>query len=224
MKYQEANRYVVHSLLDDQSHGVIIELLEFMLVRDQSWRPSVTMLLRRLDTVLNTANLPPYSRGPAQPHDIAALPSPVDRYLGVSMFGEIGEWHSDIIRLTGRHVLTSMSSACDPWILSKHYISMIVLLRGHQVTSDIGALRTATARANIELIEINIGSSGIDGDGIRDEHLSVLKNTRRSACVGLTCQPAYKRELVTLILKILKGECGYEHYGGLLELWRRLKT
>lgn len=149
--------------------------------------------------------------------------SPVERYPGISMFGEIGDWHSDMIRLTGRHLLTSLNAARDPWILAKHNISIVVMVSGGVVTSDTGAIRAATARANIELLEINVGSSDNE-NGVQDEHIRVLLNSDRYTCMGLTCEPAYKRQLVTIMQKILEGEHGYEYYEGILDLWRRLKT
>lgn len=181
------------------------------------------MVLRRLDAILNTESLPLYRRIPSQVQPEEAMLSPVERYSGISMFGEIGEWHSDIIQLTGKHLLTSLSVARDPWVLSKHNISIVVLVGGGIVTSDAGAIRAATARANIELLEINVGSSDNE-DGVQDEHIRELRKSDRNSCMGLTCEPEYRHQLVNVMEKILEGEHGYEYYEGILDLWRRLKT
>eukprot|EP00803_Ostreobium_quekettii_P011561 evm.model.scf_130EXC.3 EVM.evm.TU.scf_130EXC.3 scf_130EXC:70133-76671(-) len=225
-------------LLDDaRSSEIVLDLLKFMLVRDQSWRPSLTMVERRLDHLLISGSLPVYSRPLSRgPEGEEPAPAGIKQMPGMQLFGDVGELPLDFVKMTDQHVVTSITMVRDPWSLTENNITMVVLVRGGPPNAVTVEIRGAAARAQVELLEVDLlmglmesdpsealckkGESGHEILG-RGQINAVLE--RRSAKVALAAEVGYEKPLLELVAAIVKEEEGIGEFEAHLWMWRRLK-
>lgn len=223
-------------LLDDtKSLEIVLDLLKFMLVRDQSWRPSLSMVERRLDSLMASGSLPQYLRPFSKGSEEDSPPATVEQFPGIQLFGDMGELPLDIITITSHHVLARVSMVRDPWVLVENNITMIVLVRGGPPNAVTSAVRGAAARAQIELMEMDLlmglmESDPLDADQrVQTEQQMVGKDhtnavlERRSARVALAAEAGYEKPLLQLATAIVKEEECVGEFEAHLWIWRRLK-
>ncbi|CAD7701306.1 unnamed protein product [Ostreobium quekettii] len=152
------------SLLPAGCRRQVLQLLDFMLVREQRCRPTAASVVARVEALLADGSLPPFSPCPDGPLPDEDAPEGDTPNLSLP---RLDGWrlNNQPTRLAWDSLLVSLACARDPWALRSAGVSRLVLAaRGR--TWDAREVLMACARAGVECVVVDAGE--YDGIGAWD--------------------------------------------------------
>lgn len=181
------------------------------------------MLSRKLETVMNSDRLGPYTLPRKQRPSSPVNKRTVERSSGIDWMGSVQLPTADKAIAFSKSVqIASIECLLNPWFLSDKGISLVVCVTGHhhRELDSILRLHSTASRASIELLEICLEEHG----SIEQGHLDIIitKLLTRKAC--FTCESGYETNTMELVLGTIKQK---ENLGGLealMEVWRQIKA
>ncbi|GMH32316.1 hypothetical protein BSKO_00150 [Bryopsis sp. KO-2023] len=156
-------------LLHESYRSEIIQLLEFILVRDQNWRPSIARVIERVDEILNKNTLPAFE----PMHNTLGLKTAADCSKEKAVFRDglsLGLGMTDLTERVSVFLGSDMHKVLDSTFLLRNGVSTILLTKDERCGENGGGVSENVvlgmcSRMNIEgVFLVDLAKDEWDGE------------------------------------------------------------